>query len=67
MPFEKARAHEIADASRRVSWHSSHPCEDEGRMLHAHFPGAILGLGLCQWPLGAMSASATFGPQLWRL
>ena len=45
-------------------------CEQSGQATwprQAHSPDVSFGLGLCQEPSGAMSASACFGPQLWRL
>jgi hypothetical protein len=37
---------------------------DRGRLRH---PDTSLGVGLCQQPSAAMSAAASFGPQLRRL
>jgi len=36
-------------------------------LRHAHRPAVSFGLGLCQEPDEAISVSASFGPQLWRL
>ena len=51
-------------AGRRARPATPRPPDVDARPAVGFTPG--LTLGLCQRPSGAMSASASFGPQLWR-